>query len=527
MTESDLRRVCLLAAFERPMTPPWREADALWASDEARRRCGSQASLDRWAAARAECGLTRLAERSPGLGAWLARATPMRLGLRGLGAAVALAGLFAGATLGSIGRLDRFDLLAPPLVGLLAWNLAVYAGLLTWGVGLVLRRSVSRTEGASAARGDAGFAAALVRMIHRLKRAWRDPLGRSAGDSSALGLEAEPAAALARFHGQWARWCMPLWKQRLTLALHLAAAAVALGALGALYLRGLAFELRAVWDSTFLVPQQALTVLGWVLGPASALSGLTLPSVDAFASLRSSVGSGENAARWIHLWAVTLAIFVVLPRLLLASVAGLQAHRLARSMPIAWLDEPALAALATQHGRGDVRVRLLPYRIEPGDQARQALREQLTAALGRAPTLDWMAAAAEGDEEVCAARAASHPKAASSASDGPSTPLAWMSAAQTPERETHGRLILALTAASRATGAARRFIVDETGFGSRLTAHDARLRRAERRQAWAALAEEIGHQAVFVDLSEPTEPALADARRAALVRAFAPPDTAD
>src|SRR5690606_2460826 len=100
--------------------------------------------------------------------------------------------------------------------------------------------------------------------------------------------------------------------------LHAASALFAVGLLAGLYLRGLAFEYRAGWERTFLDADGVRWLLGLVLGPASALTGLALPDAPALADLRFDAGPGERAARWIHLYAVSVALYVLLPRLLLA-----------------------------------------------------------------------------------------------------------------------------------------------------------------------------------------------------------------
>ena len=106
---------------------------------------------------------------------------------------------------------------------------------------------------------------------------------------------------------------------RIARALHIGAAAFALGALASLYARGLAFEYRAGWDSTFLDADGVQRLLAVVLWPATALAGFPLPDAPTLAALRFSTGPGENAARWIHAHAIGVVAVVVLPRLLLAA----------------------------------------------------------------------------------------------------------------------------------------------------------------------------------------------------------------
>ena len=77
-----------------------------------------------------------------------------------------------------------------------------------------------------------------------------------------------------------------------------------------------------------------------VLAPASALSGIALPDAASFSALRftpDNPGAGAPAAPWIHLIALTLALVVVVPRLVLALACGVASwapHRLvAQSLP--------------------------------------------------------------------------------------------------------------------------------------------------------------------------------------------------
>ena len=69
----------------------------------------------------------------------------------------------------------------------------------------------------------------------------------------------------------WARAFSTLTTARLGRVLHVGAIAFALGALASIYLRGLASEYRAGWESRFLGANAVRSVLGAVLGPASAL----------------------------------------------------------------------------------------------------------------------------------------------------------------------------------------------------------------------------------------------------------------
>ena len=125
----------------------------------------------------------------------------------------------------------------------------------------------------------------------------------------------------------WSRHAAPLTGQRVALVLHVAAAALALGLIAGLYLRGLVLDYRIGWESTFIDAPLVETALGMLLGPASALTGITIPEVAPL-RLAPGVQATASAAPWIHLLAVTLLLVVVLPRSLLALLAyGGARHR--------------------------------------------------------------------------------------------------------------------------------------------------------------------------------------------------------
>jgi GTP-binding protein EngB required for normal cell division len=117
-----------------------------------------------------------------------------------------------------------------------------------------------------------------------------------------------------------------------TTVMHWAAAALALGALLAMYWRGLVFDYQALWQSTFLSAQSAHQLVRIVLSPAAWLAGWfggsSFPDLTSFAQLRAPASQGENAGRWIHWYAITVFLVVLLPRCLLA----LRSYRLAQNL---------------------------------------------------------------------------------------------------------------------------------------------------------------------------------------------------
>lgn len=352
MNEAIARDVVLTHAVEstRPTVSPelWSDADRDWASDEAARGVGASAEREAFIAARAALAARRLIERAPAFET-LTQALRWRP-LYGIGLVVVA--LLAGVLTDAIGATGRVNLLAAPLLGVLAWNLFVYALL------LVRRRPAPSWLPA--------------RLRHWLVR-HADATIDSAGASN--------RQALANFAADWSKLTLPVFTAQAMRALHLAAAAFALGALASIYLRGLAFEYRAGWDSTFLAPNQVHAILAFVLGPASRLTGIAIADAERLAQLRFSLGPGENAAPWIHLYAMTILLVIIVPRLLLA----FRAARLARARGAALrvpLESTYFDALVLQQRNEAARVHLVPYAMRIDLGALEPLRAALAAALG-------------------------------------------------------------------------------------------------------------------------------------------------
>jgi hypothetical protein len=497
---ADARRCQLLRAFESPITPPWTEADATWAGDAARRLAGDAATAERFVTERARQGLRRLADRDPALRPMLDHLILPSSGWQPLAMAFVAGALAAGVAADAIGSQGRIHLLAPPLLVLLGWNLLVYAALAVSGLAALGRRGATAPVG--------------LRRLAARALAWagsRTTAARPSRDGHPPPPDASVAAALQRFAVHATPMALPVWSARAAALLHSAAAAFAAGALASLYLRGLAFEYRAGWDSTFLDPTQALAMVSVVLGPASWLTGLSLPDGAAFAALRFSTGPGENAARWIHLWAATLLGAVVLPRTVLAVLAALRAARCERRVLLPW-SEPYFARLAAAAAGRDLVLRLLPFGRRPGPGALAALSESVHRAFGPGAAVHLLDPVAEGDEDADVALSAGPP-------DGGSRWLVGVvPLSATPERETHGRFLQALEV-RRATGQPALLLVDEAGFGARLDPVDAATRREQRRAAWRTLAADLDHTPVFIDLGGQPIP---DESRDALVTALRP-----
>lgn len=309
----------------------------------------------------------------------LAWALPLALG----------AGLLLGAAGDALGPGHRLNLLDPPLIGLLLWNLLVYAVL----------------------------------------------LARPTGPN---------------------RWAV---------VLHAGAGALALGALASMYLRGLAFEYRAGWESTFLDAADVHRIVTLLFTPAAWLTGLPLPGVGEIEALRVDRGPGENAGRWIHLYAVTVLAVVVLPRALLAAWAARR--------------RPARAAATSE-------AHVVPYSYRVPGAFMPALRAAVERSFGAPVALRLAEPVPLGGEEALDAVLAG---------PAPTARVALFPLTATPEAESHGAFLAAL----RARSPRLLVLVDESGFAQRFDS----LRRAQRREAWRRALQAQDLEPVFVDLGTP------------------------
>ena len=472
MNEDSARAVTLLQAFEtaQPAPASWSDDDKRWATRLAIQDAttGAEAFLAR----RADHAMQRLGAREPAAAAWLAR----RFWRWSWLAWSALAGLIAGLLADSIGSSQRINLLAPPLWGVLAWNAVVYLLLLGHALAALARR-----------RPGPGAIGRVVRLVRAVKRALadREPRWPSASSSETAG----DAAAWRGYIDLWSRRSAALYAARAATLLHVAAAALALGLIGGMYLRGLVLDYRAAWESTFIGAGAAHAALAVVLAPAVALSDIALPDAAAFESLRvahGSVDAGVSAAPWIHLLALTLLLFVVLPRSLLAMVGALRARWFAQRMPMP-LGDPYFQQLARRHSGDIARVVVVPYASTPSAPAALGLQALLVQALGDGLQLRILPTAAFGTEDEAPVALAAETTLA----------IALFDLSATPEAESQGRYARQL--ASRAPAAAATIVmVDEAAFRRRFAGDGTRL--PQRREAWRRFGEALGSVVAFVDL---------------------------
>lgn len=486
MNESDARCALLVRAFET--APPaqtdgrWSEDDRAWATQAALLLEGEQASAAAFIGRRARLAAGRLWSRDQGTSVVL-RALTWR---PWIGWALALVAFFAGTATDAIGPARQINVLAPPLLAVLVWNLVVYAALVA--------HATTRLAGAGSRR-PGPIARQIARAAHAV--------------ASSRTIE-RLTPPLANFARDWTVVSAPLTASRVARILHATAATLAAGALLGMYVRGFALEYRAGWESTFLDVSSVHALLAFVLGPASAITGIALPDETGLAAIRASVSPGENAARWIHLYAMTVALFVLVPRVLMALGHFLVEHRLANSFPLS-IDDGYFQAIARAQRGETAEIRVVPYSYRPSPQATLGLNVLLARVFGSRTGVTISPTVPFGGED--ALDPALIPGA-------PVTLVAALfSLTATPERETHGVFIDAL-AARLPQSTPLALLVDESAFRQRFYESGAD-RRNERHAAWQRMLAETGREPVFVDLEHHDVTDAERALRAAIDRAAA------
>lgn len=236
----------------------------------------------------------------------------------------------AGVVADTLTSKGRIDIVAFPLLGLFAWNLAVYLFVLgRWGI-------------AKKKKLPARLSAASNWVPRKLFSILPWPEFSDAEERR----EASDVwrAAGRAFAGPWLLLQRPIFHERLKILLHGAAAAAVAGMVVNMYLKGLNFEYRAGWGSTFLEADSLRKWLGFALGAASMMTGIALPDAADLAGLRWSENpDGEIAGRWIHLYSAT-AVLVLLPRLALVLRGCWRTRKAEMNVALEGLDRPLLRA---------------------------------------------------------------------------------------------------------------------------------------------------------------------------------------
>lgn len=479
MTPDDIRKILALQAVEQAdeSRATLSDADYREAASDAGAPLPKTVARDgenRFLARRAEVLLIRLTSRFPEATRWAnLPASRHRLSLFAL--VLFLCAAVAGFLTNELGPDKRINILSFPLLGILLWSLLVYLR----EIALLLREH--RRPGIESRTGA---------LFDFLQPALPSPPSPTPGS----GPEEETALGGAKviFEQRWRKLSAPAIRARVKSVLHTTALILAAAAIAGMYVKGLANEYRAVWESTFFSDSSQLRpFLQFVLGPASALSGGSIPPATELAAMHWRAGGpeipGENAARWIHWYAITIALFVILPRGLLGIYWRFRAARLDRTLPFREISPEYFDHLLAISTGSSLTIQILPYPVSPGEEAKRQILRALEDHFERPVETSWAAAVPFGGEEEPVPGL-----------EGEIIPL--FDFAATPEKETH--LALYQTLLTQSPNPVRYLLLDTTSFDRKTASlSDRDARKDGRSKAWKNLFEATRVEFLFTGTS--------------------------
>ncbi len=361
-----------------------------------------------------------------------------------------LMAFIAGWWLAALGQESEINLLALPLIGILVWNGGV--------VMLSVLTSFSKDKTSSVAQ-----------IIEHWLQRFGGPAVSGASDTS---LE---AASRRRFR----ELTQSVWLRHFSCSfkawLHLGAALLALGSISGMYARGWSKEYRAVWESTLLDEAGAQLFLGTLFTPAAKVTGMVIPKEQLPEMRRrpeNVVSRSGPALPWIHLYATTLGLFVMIPRGFLVLLELNRAQRTSRQV---LKDEDWQSyverLLACAEGEGAV-VEILTYGLPLSDESQDRWRlwaKKQWRDIGRA--------------EFCAVPVGGEADFVKDWQPSTTRVLIIFNLAGTPEVEVHRWLAEALL--ERKSRSMMLLALDETELIKRWAGFaDARQRLTERENSW-------------------------------------------
>jgi Protein of unknown function (DUF2868) len=424
---------------------------------------------------RAELLLDKLQSRSPVIERILALAG----GASRLGSLILLVAFAVGVGMSALDGSQRVDVLSFPLLGLIGWNLLVYLMLLATWFRPKRKHNAQRSP--------------LWTWYARFIRGRSDALLRHSSRFNVPLTE-----AMHRFAVEWAVIAQPLLLLRAQRLFHLGAVCLALGLSAGLYVRGLVLRYEAGWDSTFLDAGQVHMLLGGLYGPAAALSGSPLPSLEQTQALRwSETAGGAPAAPFIHWIALTATLYIVLPRLLLAFATSSMLWRQRRNPPLPAAFMPYARAILRESGVvSGLSASVITYAYAPTSDALVGLRALLSDALGGEVKVEVRGAVAYGEEDGFSQRLNATPLTPADCQ------VLLMSLSSTPESENHGAMIGAMQRELARRRSGLLLVIDGSPYAARLR-DDASLapRMAERTRAWREFADARQQPSCIVDLA--------------------------
>ena len=241
---------------------------------------------------------------------------------------VCLIALVLGFATNLLGPAEKIHVVRNPVLLLVAWNLFVYLVLFVVFLAKPRKRNrvsspSARSAGAKQPTNNPQDAVSEVKInISRLAQFFMPGLWHFFHRVAlGVGEKKKLADVVSRFSVNWYTVAAPLVVARWEVMLHLGALFLATGAVAGMYFQGLFQGYQAIWSSTFITGEPSVVKFVHALfGPSllvSDLLGLGLAGEIDVARLISP--QGDRAAAWIHLFAITVLLIILIPRAALAA----------------------------------------------------------------------------------------------------------------------------------------------------------------------------------------------------------------
>ncbi|WP_096892572.1 DUF2868 domain-containing protein [Candidatus Scalindua japonica] len=379
----------------------------------------------------------------------------------------------------------RLNLLAFPVIGMLGWNLFVYSLKVFTQVFFIFRKRYSGT--------NQGFFLILISNISiRL-------LKKKCTHSSDKTLVYN--RCFRNYYIEWLKLSSSIYRIHVSRVFHLCAILFALGIIGGMYLRGLTTEYYAGWESTFLETETVHNFLSIALMPAAIITEQQFPTLERVASIRwGNGGLGENATDWIHLFAKTIFLFIIVPRCFLSVIAFIRERHLRTHFPIQYDKDSYFTKLFISKPGQRELMHIIPYSIELTDQQKDVLRSLFAQVLGWKAQVEFHRTISYGrEDQFCR-------EFTFSAKDPVESLAILFSLSSTPETEIHNAFISTLFKMVTDNNMVVQIliVVDESDFKTRFSRQKGAEEKLEsRRELWRRTITSKNVKPVFVNLHNP------------------------
>ncbi|HXV80698.1 MAG TPA: DUF2868 domain-containing protein [Candidatus Binatia bacterium] len=239
---------------------------------------------------------------------------------------IGLVALVLGFATNLLGPAEKIHVVRNPVLLLVAWNLLVYLMLFVEFLAKALKKkrvsalspnkpgepAKNRREAVSEAKISISrfmqfLMPGLWHLFHRV--------------AVGVGEKKKLADVVRRFSMNWYSVAAPLVVARWKAVLHLGALFLATGAVAGMYFEGLFRGYQTIWSSTFITDEPSvIAFVHFLFGPSLWISELLgLGAANEIDAVRLLSPQGDKAAGWIHLFAITVILTVVIPRAVLAA----------------------------------------------------------------------------------------------------------------------------------------------------------------------------------------------------------------